>query len=270
MSSLSNNILKNLANEGTESLGKFYSFYRGYVLDNEDPESLGRLKVLVPGIIEDDIDYWAWPVNMMGGKNYGVNSIPPTGSTIYVVFELGDPSQPLWFHGWRSEGEVSPEDGKPGTHRYTSPGGAAVKIDDDTFEVIITSHTGTKVHLNQKGASIELASSNEKIFLGSKDRADEPAVLGDTIEKLLSTIIENQMKINSKISDLSDDFVSTLRDIGGASLGPVMGATMVAKATTLAIEMVKFKADIAGYNKSIEAQYKQFESFKSETVKLNK
>lgn len=267
---LTQQIIKGVADEGMETLGKYYSFYRGFVSDNRDPENLARVKVLVPGIIEEDIDYWAWPLGKFSGKGYGINSIPQIGSTIYVAFELGDPSQPLWLHGWQGEGERTAEESSPYVHSYTTPGGASISVNDETQEVIVTGHTNTKVHLNEKGVSIELASSEEKIFLGNKDKADEPAVLGDTLEKLLKAVVSNQMSINEKINDLADNLVDVLRDIGASSFGPVQGATMVAKATTLAVEVEVFKATVNKHNKSIEAQYKRFKDFKSETVDLNK
>lgn len=41
---------------------RYYGFYRGIVVDNNDPKGLGRVKMLVPQILGDGVTDWAWPV----------------------------------------------------------------------------------------------------------------------------------------------------------------------------------------------------------------
>ena len=69
-------ILKNIIYRGLESLGRYYSSYGGFVVDNNDPDYCGRLKLKVPEIYGDDImDYWAWPKGFYSGKGYGMQII---------------------------------------------------------------------------------------------------------------------------------------------------------------------------------------------------
>ena len=44
---------------------KYYGFYRGVVVDNNDPKNLGRLKMVVPQVSGENVTDWAWPV--LGG-----------------------------------------------------------------------------------------------------------------------------------------------------------------------------------------------------------
>ena len=41
---------------------KHYGIYRGLVADNNDPEGLGRVKLVIPQILGQSVTTWAWPV----------------------------------------------------------------------------------------------------------------------------------------------------------------------------------------------------------------
>ena len=51
--------------------GRYYSKYSGIVTDNEDPDTLGKVKVQVPSVLVD-LEVWARPC-----LPYGHFFIPP-------------------------------------------------------------------------------------------------------------------------------------------------------------------------------------------------
>lgn len=268
--SVAGNILKNMAYEGTESLGLFLSIYRALVTNNDDPENMGRIQVIIPGIIEEDLNLWILPAGNFGGKNYGVHVMPPIGSVVYIQFEMGDPSKPLWIHGYHGQGEIPDEYGRPEHYWFMTPGGATVEIDDGKQEITINDHHGNSVELNENGVSIDVKSSKKKIYLGDINKADEPAVLGDTLKDLLAEVIDNQIKINKQLKAIGNAVTKTLRSIGTSSPARVFGATVIAKSTTLATKLAKINAEVNNNNKSILASYNKLEDIKSRTVKLDK
>lgn len=76
---------------------RFYGKYRGYVVDNVDPEQLGRLKVSVPSVLGNEIAVWAFPCFPYGGDaNQGMLFIPEIEAGVWVEFEEGDPEFPIW------------------------------------------------------------------------------------------------------------------------------------------------------------------------------
>lgn len=41
---------------------KFYGMYRAVVADSNDPEELGRVKLIIPQVLGQSVTNWAWPV----------------------------------------------------------------------------------------------------------------------------------------------------------------------------------------------------------------
>lgn len=85
----------------TEYLGK----YRGKVVNNIDPLMLGRLIVLVPAVSEFPLS-WAMPCTPYAGRNVGFFALPPIAANVWVEFEGGDPTFPIWTGCFWSDGEV--------------------------------------------------------------------------------------------------------------------------------------------------------------------
>jgi uncharacterized protein involved in type VI secretion and phage assembly len=76
----------------------YYGKYRGIVVDNADPEQLGRLKVKVPSVLGNDIvTGWATPCVPYGGEmNQGMLFIPDVDAGVWIEFEEGDLEFPIW------------------------------------------------------------------------------------------------------------------------------------------------------------------------------
>jgi hypothetical protein len=72
---------------------RFYGVYRAVVFDNKDPNTLGRLRLKIPQVFADVPTGWSWPTNPSGVRT----SSPEIGQGIWVMFEGGDPSFPMWM-----------------------------------------------------------------------------------------------------------------------------------------------------------------------------
>lgn len=77
---------------------RYFGKYRGLVVDTKDPESLGRLKLRVPGIFgEKVVTGWAMPCTPYGGESdEGLFFLPGEGAGVWVEFEEGDLEFPIW------------------------------------------------------------------------------------------------------------------------------------------------------------------------------
>lgn len=70
---------------------RFFGVYRGQVVDDKDPADKRRLRLLVPQVLGDQVTGWAWE------QEAGLRTtLPSVGQGMWVQFEGGDPSFPVW------------------------------------------------------------------------------------------------------------------------------------------------------------------------------
>lgn len=77
---------------------RYHSVQHGFVVSNEDPEGLHRVKVKIPGLIEES--QWALPMTMGGGSaQRGGHIVPDEGADVFVWFLGGDVERPVYSGG---------------------------------------------------------------------------------------------------------------------------------------------------------------------------
>jgi uncharacterized protein involved in type VI secretion and phage assembly len=90
---------------------RYTALYIGEVVDREDPEGLGRVRVRIPGLVAP-ASPWAFPLGTVGGGSdrRGFFSVPEKGAEVGVLFHQGDVDHPFYLCGhWgkpNGEGEV--------------------------------------------------------------------------------------------------------------------------------------------------------------------
>ncbi|MEU6224211.1 phage baseplate assembly protein V [Streptomyces sp. NPDC047042] len=89
-------------------LGKF----RGRVVDNNDPLRIGRLVVEVPDVLGDEPSTWALPCLPFTGPESGQFVVPQKDTGVWVEFEQGDPSFPIWTGCWWGTADELPPDAR--------------------------------------------------------------------------------------------------------------------------------------------------------------
>lgn len=70
--------------------------YRGMVTNNRDPQSRGRVQVTVPSVIPAASPQWAEACVPYAGNLTGMLFLPMIGDNVWVEFEGGDVSRPVW------------------------------------------------------------------------------------------------------------------------------------------------------------------------------
>ena len=77
--------------------GNFYGVYVAQVVDNNDPDGQGRIRIKLPWSPDSgDGEYqvWARLATMMAGNNRGTWFIPDVDDEVLVAFNAGDPRHP--------------------------------------------------------------------------------------------------------------------------------------------------------------------------------
>jgi hypothetical protein len=76
-----------------DTVTPFWGKHRGTVVQNLDPSGLARLQVQVPAVL-GAVSVWALPALADARL---ANYVPPeVGAAVWVEFEGGDPSRPIW------------------------------------------------------------------------------------------------------------------------------------------------------------------------------
>lgn len=156
--------------KGLERFNRFYSCYRGTVVDNNDPNNQGRLQVKVPAITGiKNTPTWAYPKGMIRGKGYGMNFLPPMGSMVWVEFEYGDANFPIWTYGYNAKGEQA-EEFNSSNMTLKTPEGNVVDLNDTDQAVSLKSKAGHLVVLDDKNNQIIITHKDgKKIVISNKD-----------------------------------------------------------------------------------------------------
>lgn len=81
----------------------FGGLYRGIVHDVKDPLSQNRIRVRVPQLFGQDVSEWAWPLQFATTDL----ELPTVGQGVWVAFESGDPSFPMWLGTFATKGITS-------------------------------------------------------------------------------------------------------------------------------------------------------------------
>lgn len=102
---------------------RFYAKYRGSVVDNVDPNKLGRVQVQVPYVLGPLNTLWAMPSEPYAGKGVGFFAIPPVGAELWVEFENGDPTLPIWAGGyWTATADIPVQPPIPDVKAFCTEG----------------------------------------------------------------------------------------------------------------------------------------------------
>lgn len=142
--------------EPTRYLGK----YRGTVVNNVDPMGIGRIQAQVPDVLGDAVSSWAMPCFPVAGSGMGHYAVPPVGAGVWVEFEQGDQSYPIWSGCWYGsasevpvEATMSPP-GFPNMVLETSGRRVIVLSDDPTTGITLKAPSGASIVINDAGIQI--------------------------------------------------------------------------------------------------------------------
>jgi len=176
----------------------FYGKYRGLVVDNEDPLKIGRLQALVPAVLGETTSGWAIPCAPYAGTGAGFYAIPMIGAGVWIEFEAGDVSRPLWSGAWWAEGEVPMDEqstpSEPTRKIMRSDLGLLVSMDDEEQTITIADGAGLNlITVKVLEGTIEIKSAVQVVLeaplIKHGEGATHPAVFGDQLLTYLNQLV---------------------------------------------------------------------------------
>jgi uncharacterized protein involved in type VI secretion and phage assembly len=174
--------------------GTYHGKHRGQVTDNDDPDNLGRLKAKVPALLGDEETGWALPAFAYGGvAEQGLFAVPDVGAGVWIEFERGDLSYPIWTGTWYTAGAL-PESATPAKKVLKTKSGHKLVLDDDAGTLEVTDANGNSVTMDS-GVVKVVAGSAAKIVVEAPqvelvENAAHPLVFGDSLLQYLNQLVQ--------------------------------------------------------------------------------
>lgn len=130
---------------------RFYGKYRGTVTDI-DAETL-RIKAKVPSVLGEQATGWCMPCVPYAGPDVGFAFLPEVGAGVWIEFESGDVSYPIWTGCyWRND--EKPGDATPTVKAIITKAGHKILLDDDASTITITDPNDNKITLDMSGITL--------------------------------------------------------------------------------------------------------------------
>ncbi len=129
---------------------RFYGKYRGTV--SEIHAKTLRIKAIVPAVLGDTPTDWCLPCVPYAGPQVGLFLTPPKGAAVWIEFEGGDVSVPIWSGClWRAD--ELPPDAAPNVRGLVTAAPHKLLFDDDQTSIALSDSNENSVSLDSSGIS---------------------------------------------------------------------------------------------------------------------
>ena len=179
--------------------------YVGIVTDNKDPDNLGRLKVKIPVLDNENALDWARLAVPMAGKDRGMLFIPEVGDEVLVAFQMGDIRQPVIIGSLWNDKQKPPQgkDDKNNIRKIRSRSGHEILFDDSEGKERLAIQT-------KKGHKIEIADQKDSILVTEKNGQTSVTITGGSSGTIEIKSGSNKITLNNK-GDLVIESVKSVK-----------------------------------------------------------
>jgi hypothetical protein len=185
------------AQRGTET-ERHFGKYRGRVTDNGDPRNLGRLRATVPEVLGNVETGWALPATPYAGNQTGIYTVPPKDAGVWIEFEAGDVSRPIWSGCWWA-GDKVPRDRSntavsPSVRITRSEEGLMLALDDGAQSIAVSDRDGSNLLLIEVRPGTVTVKATSKVVVDAPQielvaNASHPLVFGDSLLQYLNQLV---------------------------------------------------------------------------------
>jgi hypothetical protein len=139
--------------------------YRGTVESVAEGDDLGIISVRVPAIWgKERVIKKVWPCSPFAGSKHGFVAIPEPGDGVWVEFEGGITSRPIWTGFWWGDGAMPEPKGKLVRTFITSKGHKLVLDDDeDSNKVMLLHKDGAELTMTDQDITIKIGDASAKL-----------------------------------------------------------------------------------------------------------
>jgi uncharacterized protein involved in type VI secretion and phage assembly len=146
---------------------RYFGKYRGIVTEVGEDDRLGQLKARVPEVYgADQPSPWAMPCVPYAGADHGLSVLPEEDDGVWIEFEAGDISRPIWTGCWWADDEM-PDAAGPQTKVLVTTGGHQLILDDDRNEIRLKHAGGAEIVMTDNDITIKIGSQQIVLASGS-------------------------------------------------------------------------------------------------------
>jgi phage baseplate assembly protein V len=127
------------------------------VIDVDDPENRGRIKVSYAAFGNDLQSDWAPVAAPYAGPDHGLYSMPEVGDMAVLAFLAGNVNQPIVL-GFIWTGDGAPPGAQPSEKVWKSREGHSLTLSDTSVDgILIEDKHGNRIRMDKDGILIESA-----------------------------------------------------------------------------------------------------------------
>ena len=217
-----------------ENREKFYGNYRGRVVDVDDPYRSGRIRVEIFSVFDDlPIDALPWAIyadTLMGGQEeIGSFIVPDLNSHVWVFFEEGDHTQPVYFAGApaRPHGPPQSDNGEyPRNKAFRTMAGHYIEFDDTPGDTRIKLYhtSGTETEIDHEGNVDQYVVSNVTQLIDENVTQTVKGNVTQTVEGNVDQTVKGNVDrlIEGNLTeDINGNYT---RNIGGSASDSISGS----------------------------------------------
>lgn len=115
----------------------YYGKYRAKVVDIQDPEARGRIRVMCPKVLGNYKSAWCLPCVPVAYDLGGDFVLPKLGEFVWVEFESGEVDKPIYTGGLWSANKT-PSDSYNEKERLITWGECKIEMNEDTNTIKIS------------------------------------------------------------------------------------------------------------------------------------
>jgi uncharacterized protein involved in type VI secretion and phage assembly len=140
---------------------RYFGKYRGTVIAVDAPTMC--VKASVPDVLGLVATGWCQPCVPYAGRQVGVFMLPDVGANVWVEFEAGDVSHPIWTGGYWNTGDIPATASATVKSIITAAG--TIAFDDNAGSITITGQQGQTITMDSSGITINAGAG--KVVVGT-------------------------------------------------------------------------------------------------------
>jgi len=149
------------------TLGHLHSMQLARVIDNDDPENRGRIKVQLQSV---PMELWASVVTPSAGRGYGASFVPKIDEIVVVAF-IDQDSALILGSIWAGS-ESRPEDADPQEEHYVirTPGETVLDFNDSDPKVELRTRSGYRISITEGGGGeVKIERGGQSVTMTSSE-----------------------------------------------------------------------------------------------------